>query len=617
MSNQLHASLTRILGSDGLPIGIGFLAADRLILTCAHVVQQAVEDGENVSCDFPLLENKEIYLGKIVLRDDERDIACVEVTGLPRDAAPVLLVQTDELWGHEFRAFGVPLGHDNGVWASGVLRDKNAQDWLHIEDIKTTGFRVQPGFSGGPVWDSTIQAVVGMVVTAERDATIKAAFCIPVSQLTDAYPTLKEQSIPPNPYRGLYAFREQDAPLFFGRDEFSEKLHQAVHDCSLVAIAGASGSGKSSVVFAGLLPKLRLDREWLITKFRPGPKPFESLAAALLPFLESEMSETDRLKEMRKLSGALKNGEIKLNEVVDRIFEKHPDSRQLLLFADQFEELYTLCDDRDSRHHFVDVCLESLNTESGLTFLLTLRADFMGQALGYRPFADALQDSVLNLGPMTSEELIQIITCPAKTQHVEFEEGLPEVIVARVKDHPGALPLLEFTLTQLWECQQRGKLTLSTYQEIGEVEGALAQYADQVYGRLQIGEQEQAERIFIQLVSPGLGTEDTRRLTTQNELKTKDWDLIYHLAGQRLVVTDQTPEGEETVEVVHEALIREWGKLRQWMNTHRAFRIWQDRLRVALEQWQESGKDQDALLHGLALREAEEWLKKRPEGIER
>ena len=165
-----------------------------------------------------------------------------------------------------------------------------------------------------------------MVVAAERDPSVKAAFCIPVEKLIEAVPALKAQSIPPNPYRGLYAFHEQDAPLFFGRETFSETLLEAVSSRSLVAVVGASGAGKSSVVFAGLLPKLRPNAEWLIAEFRSGPRPFESLAAALLPLLEPAMSETDRLLEMRRLSGALKSGDLALGEIIQTIIKKHGDA---------------------------------------------------------------------------------------------------------------------------------------------------------------------------------------------------------------------------------------------------------------------------------------------------
>ena len=611
MSQALYNSLVRILDASGVPAGAGFLAAGNRILTCAHVVGEA----EEVAFDFPLLAPGKTCTGRVTLRDAERDIACLDAADLPAGAAPVRLVQAETLWGHPFRAFGFPAGHDSGVWASGVLRDRDAQGWLHIEDTKTTGYAVQPGFSGGPVWDEELHAVVGMVAAAERTPGVKAAFCIPVAHLTQAVPELGEHAIPPNPYRGLYAFREQDAPLFFGREQFSEKLLEAVSSRPLVAVVGSSGAGKSSVVFAGLLPKLRPNPEWRIADFRPGPHPFESLAAALLPLLEPQMSETDRLLEMRKLSGALKDGELRLGEVVQAILKKHGDARHLLLFADQFEELYTLCDDAATRRSFTDTLLNGRNTQ-GLTLLLTLRADFMGQALSHRPFADALQNADLKLGPMTSEELMRAVTQPAEKGGVRFEEGLPDLIVADVQERPGALPLLEFALTQLWERQEAGRLTLAAYQAVGGVEGALARYADEVYAALTPEERERARHVFTQLVTPGAGTEDTRRLARRADFRDADWALVRRLADARLVVTDRTPEGEESAEVVHETLISAWARLRAWMEADRAFRIWQEDARRQARLWKDGGRTPDALLRGAFLAQAEGYLETRPQDIE-
>jgi S1-C subfamily serine protease len=161
------------------------------------------------------------------------------------------------LWGHEFRAFGFPTGFDNGVWASGRILDRDANDWLQVEDTKNTGYFVQPGFSGGPLWDEHEGAVVGMIVAADSRAGVRVAFGLPVSALEAAWPILGQQALPSNPYRGLFAFREADAALFFGREAFTDKLFEAVGRKTLVAVVGPSGCGKSSVVYAGLIPKLK------------------------------------------------------------------------------------------------------------------------------------------------------------------------------------------------------------------------------------------------------------------------------------------------------------------------------------------------------------------------
>ena len=428
----------------------------------------------------------------------------------------------------------------------------------------------------------------------------------------DQLPTL-----PPSPYRGLSAFREEDAPFFFGREEFTYRLRVMVGQHSLVAILGSSGSGKSSVVQAGLVPQLRQEGHWQITSFRPGIRPLHSLAAALLTLLEPQQSETERLIEASRLEEALLQGELGLAEIAERILQKEPQARRLLLVVDQFEELYTLCPDPEVQQSFLDLLLTGVEAqrkrlEPTLTLVLTLRADFLGEALAYRPFSDALQDATLNLGPMTREELAQAIVAPAAQLGVVFEPGLLERILDDVGAEPGNLPLLEFSLTQLWDRQQNGKLSHQAYEGTGRVAGALAGYAERVYSQLDAEGRACAHEVFLQLVRPGEGRADTRRLATYAELGGRNWQLVQRLADARLVVTDRTPDGQEVAELVHEALITGWVRLRRWMDADRTFRTWQERLRVAIHQWEASGRrDEGALLRGGLLAEAEGWLEER------
>jgi len=534
----------------------------------------------------------------------------------------------------------------------------------------------------------------------------------------------------PSPYRGLLAFREEDAPYFFGRRQAVDRLLEAVRDRPLVALLGPSGSGKSSVLFAGLLPYLRRDG-WVIADFRPGSDPFRHLAASLIPLLEPELSETDRLVEARKLAAALDGDDLPLADVARRIVQKQPDAGRLLLVVDQFEELYTLCPDEAVRRRFLDALLAAAGEEVPLTILPALRADFLGRALSYRPFADVLQAHDLKLGPMNREELRDVIVRPAQKLGVRFEAGLVERILDDVAAAPGNLPLLEFALTLLWErqatpagdgppplpadlhaalraalldcgpldsgralhnlfvdkrlhpwrhrlpqadteqeraeatiaalhgqandagepalllllhtlrdrhdptdaCHGRldtlaqalqenaegapagGLLTHAAYEDIGEVEGALARHADEVLRDLGPAEREQARRLFVQLVRPGEGTEDTRRLAARPELGAVEWNLVQQLADARLVVTGRDAAGREQVEVAHEALIQRWGRLRDWMEADRTFRAWQERLRAAVRQWQATDRDEGALLRGAPLTEAENQLEARAEEL--
>ena len=454
------------------------------------------------------------------------------------------------------------------------------------------------------------------------------------NELTDVPTTFETDVIPPNPYQGLSAFGEEDAAFFFGRETFVNELVQTTRKQPLVGVVGPSGSGKSSIVFAGLIPQLRSEGNWLISSFRPGNQPFYHLACALVRLLEPELSETGLLREAAGLAGNMQQGRITLQQVASRIKEGNGGKR-LLLVADQFEELYTLCQ-KEEQERFADAFLEAISPE--MTLVFTLRADFYGYVLSYRLFRDALQQYTPQLlSSMKPEELKAAIALPAQKLEVQLEAQLTQRILDDVGQEPGNLPLLEFALTRLWEKQENRVLTHHAYDEIGGVKKAIANHAEQVYQQLSGTQQKQAQRIFVQLVCPGEGTEDTRRIATHAQVGEDNWGLVSYLAGYqaRLVVTGRREDltqssgtplslakggvggeisfAEDTVEVVHEALIREWGTLREWINANRQFRTWQERLKVALREWKNNNHDAGALLRGVPLTVAKDWLHKRAE----
>ncbi|MCP4403775.1 MAG: CHAT domain-containing protein [bacterium] len=410
-----------------------------------------------------------------------------------------------------------------------------------------------------------------------------------------------------NPYRGLFAFREEDEPFFFGRDSYTTKLVEAVQNQPLTAVIGASGSGKSSLVYAGLIPALRRQDHWLITSFRPGDNPFLAVAKTMIPFLYTD--ELERLIQTEKLAEQLQTSEIVLLDVITRIIEKDGQATHFLLFVDQFEELYTLCQNENERRRFLNELLRILETQSSVCkTIFTLRADFFGKALAYRPFADALQGADIVLGPMNRDELRSTIEEPTKTFGVEIEDGLTDRILDAIGDEPGNLPLLEFALTELWNKQDNGLITHAVYDEIGGVEQALASYAESVYTTLTDDEQSRAQRIFTQLVRPGEGTEDTRRIATCADVGKENWQLVTKLADARLVVTGGNEDTGETVEVVHEALIQRWQRLREWIDADREFRMWQERLRAVIP-LTTGTYTKGELLRGSMLNNAADWLR--------
>ncbi|WP_246162570.1 CHAT domain-containing protein [Brasilonema sennae] len=448
---------------------------------------------------------------------------------------------------------------------------------------------------------------------------------------------LKLGGIPPCPYRGLFAFREEDAHLFKGREQFTQQLLRAVKRKPLVAVVGPSGSGKSSVVFAGLIPQLRLENNvrWQIVWFRPGNNPIEALAVAIAPQMHSLTTEAShhsagsvaspqnqnrtgnmpipqdnddnqRLVEM-ELEIALRQDKKALSKVIEKIVQR---GVRLLLIADQFEELYTLSPESE-RQFLLDALLTASDRAPKFTLVLTLRADFFGHALSYRPLSDALQGAVQNLGPMSRQELRKAIEEPAAQMQVGLEKELTNKLISDVKEQSGSLPLLEFALTELWSKQKYGLLTHSAYEEIGGVEEALANHAESVYAEVDEADQIRTQRLFMQLVCLGEGAEATRRIATRDQVNLENWDLVTRLASTRLVVTNRNSSNEETVEIVHEALIRSWGRLQHWIQVDGEFRRWQEQLRATMRQWETSGFDSGALLRGVPLTVAEDWLQKR------
>ncbi len=449
-------------------------------------------------------------------------------------------------------------------------------------------------------------------------------------------PTWQSLGITRSPYRGLMAFREEDAENFFGREAFVEQLVIDVTSKPLVAVIGASGSGKSSVVFAGLIPQLRQNnivganggsdcdrsmgrslqehRQWQIISFRPGKNPFESLAIALeefrgiaAEFLPSSDAQILQRRQELELEIDLKRDISGLQKIIADILHTLSPTH-LLVVIDQFEEVYTLCPNAQERQIFIDSLLNAVNHTPWFTLLITLRADFLGKAMSYQPLGKALQDYPPSLlVPMNRKELERAIIQPAARFSVELEEGLVNKLIDDVGSGEGSLPLQQFALTQLWGKQRPGLLTHQAYTEIGGVTQALANHAEAVYAGLSESQQKRAQRVFIQLVQPGEGTEDTRRLATRDEVGDY-WDLVTLLANERLLVTNRNELVEDTVEVVHEALIKRWLRLQQWIDDNRKFRSWQEGLKFALRQWINSGMDEGFLLRGAPLAVAEGWL---------
>jgi hypothetical protein len=287
----------------------------------------------------------------------------------------------------------------------------------------------------------------------------------------------------------------------------------------------------------------------------------------------------------------------------------------VLIVVDQFEELYTLAADEEAPRRFLDELLAiSLRDGSKASVALTVRGDFVGRALAYRPLSDRLQDAQINLGPMTRKELESAIREPAEKIQLEFESGLVLRILDAVGDEPGNLPLLEFALKELWE-NRRGQLLLNeTYDAMGQLKGALAKKAGDFFGKLSSADQKILQRIFLRIVRPSESGEDTRRRARFTELPAGGAELVVKLANERLLVTNESA-GRQTFEIAHEALISNWDTLRSWVNEDREFLLWRERLGTLLTEWTRAEGSVETLLRGPLLIEAQKWFDRRSQDL--
>lgn len=416
-----------------------------------------------------------------------------------------------------------------------------------------------------------------------------------------------------NPYKGLRAFEEADAVDFFGRETLVSQLVARMNEDTpygrFLAVVGPSGSGKSSVVKAGLLPALRnggvpgSDR-WFMAEFMPGDDPLQTLAIAL---------QSVSIKPSPHLLSQLQADPQGLVWGADRALADV--DADLVLIVDQFEELFTLVEDEAQRIQFLRLLTSAVTTpDSRVRVIITIRADFMDRPLQYVEFGELIRHRTEFVLPLSQEEIEKVIVAPAQRAKMQVDADLIAAIVADVRHEPGALPLLEYTLTELFERHEGRRLTLGAYRSIGGLTGAVAKRAEEVFTALKPEHQSAAQQIFLRLVTLGEGTEDTRRRISRSELasiipKQAVLDEILDLFGRsRLLTFDRDPATREsTVEVAHEALLHEWERLREWLDTSRADIRLQRVLTNAGTDWESQGRDRSFLLSGARLAQYEEW----------
>lgn len=440
-----------------------------------------------------------------------------------------------------------------------------------------------------------------------------------ITRLLDLAANVKREDAPVFglcPYKGLNFFDETDADLFVGREALTAKLANRVISLSeqaqagndrFLAIVGASGSGKSSLVRAGLVPALRWDKRaanWLIHILTPAAHPLESLAMSLT-------QETESVNPTLALIDDLKSDPRSLSVHVNRML-KTTGAPFLLLFIDQFEELFAVCRSELERSTFIQNVLTSATKEDGQAIvIISLRADFYASCAGYPQLRHALAQSQEYIGTMTDDELRRVIEEPARRGRWEVEPGLTDLILHDVGHEPGALPLLSHALYETWQRRHGRTLTFSGYTSAGGVRGAIAETAEAVFVDQFTHEQQAiARRIFLRLTE--LGSEstasDTRREVKYSELILKPEEtaatqaVLKALADARLITTSQ-----DSAQVAHEALIREWPTLRGWLEENRDGLRLHRHLTDASQEWNASNREPDLLYRGVRLAQVQEW----------
>jgi WD40 repeat protein len=418
-----------------------------------------------------------------------------------------------------------------------------------------------------------------------------------------------------NPYKGLRAFDEADAADFFGREALVDQLTRRLAEdhalARFLAVVGPSGSGKSSVVRAGLIPALRRgallnSRNWFIASFVPGENPLRGLEDALLSVASKPPSH---------LGEQLRSDPHGILWAADWLLGDTPGD--LLLVIDQFEEVFTLAQDEAERAHFLDMlCVAASDDRSRLRVVVTLRADFYDRPLLYEEFGMLIQARTQVVLPLTAGELEQAITGPAARVGAVVDNDLVAAIASDVRNEPGALPLLQYALTEAFERRDGRRLTLASYQSGGGVLGALARRAEEVYLALPNAQQTIARQLYLRLVTLGEGTEDTRRRARLTELASAIGNIgnvqvvLERFGHYRLLSFDVEYETREpTVEVAHEAIIREWQRLRAWLDESRNDVRLQRMLAGAGAEWERARRDNSYLLGGARLAQFEEWGK--------
>ncbi len=404
------------------------------------------------------------------------------------------------------------------------------------------------------------------------------------------------------PYKGLASFQPEDAAFFFGREALVDELVARLQTARTLVIGGPSGSGKSSLLRAGLVPNIAAgalpgSQHWPMAIFTPGVDAMKELAYQLDRFTGAHAAPT---------ATQLRDDP----ECIRRFLSSQTPG---LLVIDQFEELLTHDIDAADRHAFLEVLATlAASANANIRVVLGLRSDFYSACAHYAWLADRISANQVLVGPMRRDELMRAIQGPAQRAGLRLEPGLTEAILDEAGDEAGALPLVAHALLETWLRRRGTLLTLDGFRAAGGVVGAISQSAEHAYERLDDDERRVARRLFLRLVNPGDDAPDSRRRLSWDEVDTdaNSRTVVDTLANERLLTVD-----DRGVEIVHETLIRTWPRLRAWIDDNRDDLRMRQRLTQAAAEWARQGRDPDLLYRGTPLATALEWRDRSDVGL--
>ena len=624
-----EASVARVFAADGRTAGAGFLVEETLLVTCAHVTRNAgVSTGDEVTLHFPHAGHVARCTGTLLAEGrrapEAQDLAFIRLDNPPTGTGALRLGSSADGRGHRIWSYGFPAqapseGHFGYGQAGHLLPvDGTPGGLLQLSDSND----LATGFSGSPVVDETTGLVIGMITAiGPPDEHLKGlgiAYATPVQAIREAWPGLIEREV--CPYLGLDTFTADQAQWFHGRTAAVDQVLEALAGPQrAVLLLGPSGSGKSSLIQAGVLPSLAEGRlpgsdRWLPVVARPG----EDLLAEL---------------ERSGLPGAADG----LVAAVTARLDADPSYDQLLLIVDPFEELLREGPGEAGGEppHACRTALDQLEalvvSDVPARMILVVRDDFYPRLAVAPGLRTAVKSGLVDVpATLGTQELHEIITLPAESVGLRFADGLPQRIVTDILNAEPAragagsrrarstmLPALELALSELWRRRTDGRLTHDAYQRLGSISGSLATWCNTALHRLAPAQQPIARLLLTALVRPAdearripavrqqLPLSTLRDITADAGDGTDAGEVLDTLIHTRVIITRNLPDGPRTpvAELIHEALIRDWGELREWVREDHRFQDWLRRAEEQCARWTEHQRSTDELLSGSALNE--------------